>query len=112
MGRYILRRILINIPVLLIITILVFALVEIAPGDMADFFITDETERFMSEEDMHALREKLGLNDPPPIRYFKWLGRILQGDLGFSYVQAYPVADLLVVRIKNSMRMCVGLETF
>ena len=102
MGRYILRRILINIPILLVITILVFTLVEIAPGDMVDFFITDESLSYMSEEDIYEMREKFGLNDPPPIRYFKWMGRILQGDFGFSYVESYPVSELLWSRLKNS----------
>ena len=56
MGRYILRRIFISIPVLFVVTILVFTLVEIAPGDMVSFFITDETEEYMTEADLEALR--------------------------------------------------------
>lgn len=103
MGRYILRRLLISIPILVIITIIVFALVEIAPGDMTGFFITDESEQYMTEEDLHALRERLGLNDPPPIRYFKWLGKIIQGDFGFSYVESTPVRELLLMRMKNTL---------
>jgi peptide/nickel transport system permease protein len=103
MARYILRRILINIPVLLVITILVFAMVELAPGDMVDFFVTDETEAYLTEEDLDELREKLGLNDPPPVRYLKWMGQIVQGDFGFSYVESYAVGPLLLSRIKNSM---------
>jgi peptide/nickel transport system permease protein len=102
MGRYILRRILINIPILIVITILVFALVEIAPGDMVDFFINDETMSYLSEEDLDEMREKFGLNDPAPVRYFKWMGQILQGDFGFSYVESYPVNELLLARLKNS----------
>lgn len=103
MGSYILRRILINIPVLLIVTMLVFALVEIAPGDMVDFFVDDETAQYMTEEDLIALRERLGLNDPAPIRYVKWMGRVVQGDFGFSYIKAVSVGELLVQRIGNSM---------
>lgn len=103
MGRYILRRLLISIPILVVITILVFTLVEIAPGDMTGFFITDESEQYMTEEDLHALRERLGLNDPPPIRYIKWLGRIIQGDFGFSYVESTPVRELLWTRMKNTL---------
>ena len=103
MARYILRRILINIPVLIVITILVFIMVEMAPGDMVDFFVTDETEAYLTEEDLHELREKLGLNDPPPVRYLKWMGQLVQGDFGFSYVESYAVGPLLLSRIKNSM---------
>jgi peptide/nickel transport system permease protein len=103
MGRYILRRILINIPVLILITILVFLLIEVAPGDMVDYFISDEALTYMTEDDVQALRERLGYGDPAPIRYLKWLGRILQGDFGFSYVQGFPVSQLLQARIKNSL---------
>jgi peptide/nickel transport system permease protein len=103
MGRYILRRILINIPVLILITILVFVLIEIAPGDMVDYFMSDEALTYMSEADVQALRERLGYGDPAPIRYLKWVGRIAQGDFGFSYIQGFPVSQLLMMRIKNSL---------
>ncbi len=103
MGRYILRRILISIPVLFAITIIVFILVEIAPGDMMDFFLTDDAIANMSEEDIFEMREKLGLNAPAPIRYFKWLGKVIQGDLGFSIVEKEPVGEILVRRMNNSL---------
>jgi peptide/nickel transport system permease protein len=103
MGQYILRRVLISLPVLLLVTIIIFTLVELAPGDMADFFITDETEQYMSEADMIALRERLGLNDPAPVRYVKWLGRLAQGDLGYSFVKSRPVSELLVTRMQNTL---------
>jgi peptide/nickel transport system permease protein len=103
MSRYILRRLLINVGILFVITVLVFTLIELAPGDMSSFFITDETIRYLSEEDIVALRARFGLDDPPPVRYLKWLGRTLQGDLGYSYMQAVPVNELLAVRLKNSL---------
>lgn len=103
MGRYILRRILISIPVLFMVTILVFTLVEIAPGDMTSFFITEETEQYLTEADLEAMREKFGLNDPAPVRYFKWFGRIIQGDFGFSYIESYPVRELIWARMKNTL---------
>jgi peptide/nickel transport system permease protein len=56
----------------------------------------------MTEEDIIEMREKFGLNDPAPVRYFKWLGQILRGDFGFSYVESYPVNELLRTRMKNS----------
>jgi peptide/nickel transport system permease protein len=110
MGRYILRRIFISIPVLFVVTILVFTLVEIAPGDMVSFFITDETEEYMTEADLEALRERLGLNDPAPVRYFKWLGKMAQGDFGYSYVESTPVRELLLMKMKNTLiLMSAGL---
>lgn len=102
MGTYILRRVLINIPVLLIITVFIFALVEIAPGDMADFFINDEALQYLSEADIVEMRESMGLNESPPVRYFKWLGRIVRGDLGFSYVEKEAVNQLIFRRLVNT----------
>jgi peptide/nickel transport system permease protein len=103
MGRYILRRLLISIPILVIITIIVFTLVEIAPGDMTSYFITEESEQYLSEADIEAMRERLGLNDPPPVRYFKWLGKILQGDFGYSHIESMAVGELLWRRMKNTL---------
>ena len=103
MGRYVARRLLVSIPVLFLVTVVIFTMVELAPGDMADFFITDDTAANMTEADMEALRERLGLNDPAPIRYFTWLGRVLVGDLGFSFIQAEPVSDILLRRAGNSL---------
>ena len=110
MGRYILRRILISIPVLFIITVMIFSLVELAPGDMVDYFLTDDAMQYMTKQDIQALRIKLGLNDPAPIRYVKWLGHVVKGDLGYSFVEAQPVSELLFRRMGNSLiLMGVGL---
>ncbi|MCP4399008.1 MAG: ABC transporter permease [bacterium] len=111
MGRYILRRILISIPVLLIITMMIFSLLELAPGDMLDYFLTDDALQFMTEEDIEDLRDKLGLNDPMAVRYVKWLGRTLQGNLGYSFVQNEPVSEILIRRLKNSL-ILMGTSLF
>ena len=103
MGSYILRRILISIPILFMITIIIFTLVELAPGDMADFFLTDEVMQNMSEEDILQLKRNMGLTDPAPIRYLKWLGRTVRGDLGFSFVEREPVREILGRRAKNTL---------
>lgn len=110
MGSYILRRILISIPVLFGITIIVFSLMEIAPGDMLDFFMTDEAISHLTEKDIDEMRDKLGLNDPAPVRYIKWMGKVIQGDLGFSLVENEPVSKILFYRMNNSLiLMGVGL---
>lgn len=110
MTRYIIRRLLLAVPVLIMVTILVFTLIELAPGDVVDFFADPETMAGMSEEDLDALRERLGLNDPAPIRYLHWLGDVLQGDFGYSLIRSVPVGDLLIRRFGNSMMiMSIGL---
>ncbi len=110
MGRYLLRRLMASIPVLIIVTMLVFMLVELAPGDAIDFFIDDSSLQYLSEDDLVAIRERLGLNDSAPVRYVKWLGRVAQGDLGYSFVGSRPVNSLLADRLRNSaLLMGAGL---
>jgi peptide/nickel transport system permease protein len=103
MGKYIVKRLLINIPVLLMITIIVFIFLELAPGDMLDFFLTEAALRHITEADIEALRVRLGLHDPPPIRYVKWLANIARGNFGYSMVMNEPVAKIILVRMKNSL---------
>ena len=105
MGKYILKRLLISLPVLFMITVIIFSLLELAPGDMLDFFLTDEALRNMTQKDIDEFRVKLGLSDPAPIRYVKWLGNMLQGDFGFSLVKNAPVGQLVFVRMRNSLTL-------
>ena len=92
MGKYIVRRLLISIPVLFGITIIVFGLIQIAPGDPVAGMI-DPTIGNFDAEMVETEREKLGLNEPLPVQYFFWLGRVLKGDLGYSLITQKPVAE-------------------
>lgn len=103
MGGYILRRLLINIPVLFLVTFLVFSLIEIAPGDVVDYFISPDMMQYTTEEDIQRLRERTGLDQPFLVRYGKWLGRLTQGDLGYSFVESQPVDELIVAHMKNTL---------
>ncbi len=103
MGNYILRRLIISIPIIFIITIIIFTLVEIAPGDMGDYFLTDEAMQYMTEADVLAVRQSLGLDASAPVRYMRWLGRMLQGDLGYSFIRGENVMVLLTRRIQNTL---------
>ncbi|MEG1805950.1 MAG: ABC transporter permease [Clostridia bacterium] len=95
MGNYIIRKLLTIIPMLLVITFLIFLGVELMPGDVLDFMIPmDELSR-MTEAEVVAVRESLGLNKPFIVRFFIWLGGILRGDLGYSMQNNVPVTKLL-----------------
>lgn len=93
MGRYIIRRLLINIPVLLGITILVFTFLQLAPGDPVSAYLRPELGA--SEEMRAAMRKRLGLDQPAPVRYLRWLGETLQGNLGYRIVGGQPVNSTL-----------------
>lgn len=99
--EYFIRRVLINIPVLFVITIIVFILVNLAPGDPLDFYVNEEVG--ISREDLAFLEERFGLNDPLPVRYIKWLGQLLQGDFGFRFKNGDDVAEVLTQRLQRTL---------
>ncbi len=90
MRTYILRRVLINIPVIWLVATLVFFATNVLPGDFVAQRIaaqdpTGGSDPAIRERQIQAVREDLGLNDPVPVRYVKYLGNLLQGDFGISY---------------------------
>lgn len=105
MTQYIIRRVLQAIPLLLLISIVVFALVQLSPGGPLSRFDNDPN---ISETDLQRLRQQLGLNDPLPVRYIKWLGAAFRGDLGESYVSHRPVGEVMAERIPNTLRLMVS----
>ena len=98
---YIIRRILVNIPVLFAITVIVFILINLAPGDPIDFYVNEEAG--ISREDLAFLEERFGLDEPLPVRYVKWLGQLLHGDLGYRYKDGDAVADVLAKRLPRTI---------
>lgn len=90
MARFILRRVLIMIPLLIGISFLIFALVNLIPGSPIQA-VADNPRA--SPEDVARIRENLGLNEPWPVRYFIWLGDAVRGDLGYSLTNFTSVSD-------------------
>jgi peptide/nickel transport system permease protein len=103
LGTYILRRILIAIPVLLGITILAFGALSLAPGDPLTARIDPENLARMTEADLARARHELGLDQPVPVRYVIWLGGILQGDFGFSVNDHSSVTEELGRRLPPTL---------
>ena len=100
MGRYIVRRLLTAIPTLVMISFVLFAILALAPGDpLADF----ATNPSVPPEVRENIKRALGLDQPWPVRYVKWLGSILQGDWGYSFGSRLPVWDLIKQRIPNTL---------
>jgi peptide/nickel transport system permease protein len=90
MGTFIVRRLLISIPVFFGITVLVFVFVAIAPGDAAAALI--RPDQAADPQIRQAIIERYGLDQPIPIRYIRWLSATLQGELGYTVVSGRPVA--------------------
>lgn len=99
MAAYILRRLLQVVPMLLVVTFVVFLLLHAAPYDVVDAITTPQ----MSDETVAAIRERYGLDQPVIVQYGLWLGNVLQGDLGYSLVSRQPIAQELAARIPNTI---------
>lgn len=108
MGTYILRKVLMLIPMMLIISFLIFGGIELMPGDAADFMISPDAMSTMSPERLEALRESLGLNTPFIQRYFNWLGGVCTGDFGYSIQSGVPVAELLKNHLPATIELSVA----
>jgi len=108
MGKYLLRRVLIAIPTLLLISVVIFAILALAPGDpLAQFALNPA----IPEEVRENLRRSLGLDQPWHIRYVRWLTAAIQGDLGYSFQSKIPVMDLIWQRLPNTLAV-LGVAYF
>jgi peptide/nickel transport system permease protein len=103
MLRYIGRRFLIAIPTLLIVSVLVFALQQLLPGDPVLTMAGEERD----PQVLAFLREKYRLDDPVPIQYFVWLGQVLQGNLGISLRTDIPVLELVLSKLPVTIELAI-----
>jgi peptide/nickel transport system permease protein len=101
MLRYILWRIAVMVPTLLLISMLVFTIIELPPGDYFESYVSEL--RAMGEaadmEEIEALRERYGFDKPAPVRYFHWVGGMLRGDFGYSFEYQLPVSEVVGDRL-------------
>jgi peptide/nickel transport system permease protein len=100
MNRYLVRRLLIAIPTLLIMSAVIYAILALAPGDPLSQFALNPA---VPAEVRERLRHAMGLDDPWYVRYFKWLTAMLQGDFGWSFASHVPVIDLIKQRLPNTL---------
>ncbi|MUK88752.1 ABC transporter permease subunit [Ornithinibacillus sp. L9] len=108
MWKFTLRRILIMIPQIILLSILIFILAKMMPGDA----LTGMIDPNVSPERLEELREKLGWNDPWHIQYADWVGGLVQGDFGQSFRFKMPVTELIGERIVNSFWLSVATLIF
>ena len=101
MLKYLIKRILQAVPLLLLITILCFILIDLAPYDAIDARINDK----MTPAQIAQLKEEAGLNDPMPVQYLRWLGGLLKGDLGMSLINHTDIATDLREKIPNTIKL-------
>ncbi len=104
MGKYIGKRILMMIPIILGISFIIFGILELTPGDPARNILGDSA----TNESVEALREEMGLNDPFLVKYFNYVKNALRGDFGTSYKSGLPVLEELKGRLPHSLKLALG----
>ncbi|WP_235739103.1 ABC transporter permease [Nocardioides alcanivorans] len=104
MGKLLIRRVLAIIPVLFLVSILAFSLVQLVPGDPAVTLAGDSP----SDAQIALIREKLGLDQPLYMQYFSWLGSVLTGDFGISLFSSQPVTEAITQRLPATLSLIVG----
>src|SRR5262247_1077326 len=100
MSKYLIRRLLIAIPVLAGISLVLFVILALAPGDPFEELATNPN---VPPEVRANLRAQFGLDDPIPVRYMRWFGSMLKGDWGFSFVSRVDVSTLIMQRLPTTL---------
>ena len=101
MPAFLARRLLATIPVLLIVAVIIFLMTRLAPGDPATAIVGNDA----SAATLDAVRTQLGLKDPLPLQFGRWLLGVLHGDLGQSFFMKQPVAKLIGQRIEPTVAL-------
>jgi ABC-type dipeptide/oligopeptide/nickel transport system permease component len=104
MLGYLLRRVIATIPVVVLISLLVFLLIHAAPGDPADLLLSEEA----SPQDIADARRRWGLDQPIYVQYLRFLANILSGDLGTSFRYADPVITLIGERLPATIELAIA----
>lgn len=101
MGKHILRRLLATIPVLLMISILTFMVIQLPPGDYVDSYVKGQRAAGVqiSPQEEASLRFRYGVNDPLSQQYLRWMNGIVHGDLGYSLELGQPVSTVVMSRL-------------
>jgi peptide/nickel transport system permease protein len=101
---FLIRRVLLTLPILFIVSVVCFSLINLIPGDPAAVILGPEA----SEQAKEQMSERLGLDKPIVVQYVDWLGGVLHGDLGESLVDGTPVSQLILQRLPVTLELALG----
>lgn len=108
MLNFTIRKILGMIPMLLIITFLIYLGIELMPGDVVDFLIPMDQKALMTEEELTAFKAAKGLDGPVVVRYLNWLKGVCTGDLGYSLQNNMPVGQLMMQKLPATIELSLA----
>ena len=108
MQQYVIRRLLLIIPTLFLVTVVVFLMVRLIPGDAMELMVTEQAQTVGGREiDVEAIREMLGMNIPAHVQYVQWIGGMFRGDFGTSLWTRRSVTNEIVSRIPITFELGV-----
>jgi peptide/nickel transport system permease protein len=109
MYLYVVRRLVLFIPTLIGASILIFVLMRLVPGDIAEILVyqTGSESSAVQQKQIQKIRQELGLDQPVVVQYLAWVGAAAHGDFGRSYAQRRPVSDILRERFPRSMELAL-----
>jgi peptide/nickel transport system permease protein len=102
-GSYLVRRFGLMLLTLFGISVIIFVMLRVAPGNIADILF--DAAGFVDPAEKQAIEQQLGLDQPMPVQYARWIGGLLQGDLGYSYVSDRPAIQEILPRIPITARI-------
>lgn len=104
MHKYVIKRLLLLIPIMLAVSFIVYFIIDLAPGDVVDIIAGNE----MSDTQKQIMRENMGFNDPLFVRYFRYMKGLLNGDLGVSYVTNKDVFEVYIMRLPATIKLATA----
>ncbi|MBI4639701.1 MAG: ABC transporter permease [Candidatus Tectomicrobia bacterium] len=104
MVFYLVNRLVLAVPVLLVASMSIFAMMYIIPGDPAMVIVGPDAD----PSQLAAVKKEMGLDRPVPVQYLIWLGRVLRGNLGKSFINGFPVAELIMRKVPATFLLTVG----
>jgi len=107
MLKYIVKRLLLSVPLVLGIVTATFFMSHLAPGDPMDMYLEPQRQRRMDPEVIELLRERYGLDQPVHVQYVTWLKNFAQGDFGESFRHRRPVKDMLVEAVPYTLQLTI-----
>lgn len=103
MTAYVVRRVIQMVPMILGVTVVIFGIIQAAPGGPEAALL--ESGRFIDPAVIESYRERLGVDQPVPVQYVRWLGAAVQGDLGVSFSSTRPVAEMIRERLPATLEL-------
>ncbi len=104
---FIIKRLGITVILLIVISMIIFGVCQLMPGDAVDIMLGGISLQSLGEQTIEDLRKELGLDLPVYQQYYNWISGVIQGDLGTSYIMKAPIAPLVISRLKTSLLLAI-----